>query len=443
MNAYTPPRNKDQKLGIGGLALLACLAIALCGLISSPRTAHAAVGDYGTLEDGTYTISSKVSSWMCVEVAGGSTSNTAKVQSYKSNGTAAQVWKITTDSDGYSTIINVKSGKALDVPDGTAANGKQLQQYTPNGTEAQKWKIIENSDGYFKIVSALDESLAIDLAYASTANGTAVWLSNYPAMNAQSWAFTNISVKNYTEMPFYTDKQLAGQLTWHDDSSIVPLSETSKISSYWGYPETAYNIKQAGDGILIQNAGTDLDGDSFDLKIVANSVKGNQTECGLVLLEVQDSSHGSLEVGDGLSITFSSPDLGEASFTVSYLKHGTSDKAQVAACPSFYDIDAGARWSPDASFMFGGNEGISLTGNTGTCFVTYWEDMGISEATGKFWCSNSESHNLSGKDPDASMTLLTNSSQFTLTYSAFLGGIDMYMDANKAIYPKKSVKITS
>lgn len=428
--------------------------MALCGLAFSPRAAHAAVGDYGTLEDGTYTISSKVSSWMCVEVAGGSTSNTAKVQSYKSNGTAAQVWKITTDSDGYSTIINANSGKALDVPDGEVADLKQLQQYTPNGTEAQKWKIIENSDGYFKIVSALDESFAIDLAYASTANGAAVWLHNYPAMNAQSWAFTNISVENYTAMPFYTDKQLAGQLTWHDDSSIVPLSETSKISSYWGYPETAYNIKQAGDGILIQNAGTDLDGDSFDLKIVANSVKGNQTENGLVLLEVQDSrwnqtgdglvlSGGLLDVGDGLSITFSSPDLGEANFTVSYLKHGTSDKAQVAACPSFYDIDAGARWSSDTSFMFGGNEGISLTGNTGTCFVTYWEDMGISEATGKFWCSNSESHNLSGKDPDASMTLLTNSSQFTLTYSAFLAGTTMCMDANKAIYPKKSVKITS
>ena len=41
MDTHTPPRNRSQKLGIGGLALLACIAVALCWLAFSPRTAHA------------------------------------------------------------------------------------------------------------------------------------------------------------------------------------------------------------------------------------------------------------------------------------------------------------------------------------------------------------------------------------------------------------------
>ena len=225
MDTHTPPRNRSQKLGIGGLALLACIAVVLCGLVCSPRAAHAAVGDYGTLEDGTYTVTSTLNAWMNWDVAYGSTSNEAKVQSFHHNGNANQVWKITTDSDGYSTIINVNSGKALDVPDGTAANGKQLQQYTPNGTDSQKWKIIERSTGY-KIVSALDESYCIDLAdgsYSSRDDRTAIQLFQDNSTKAQRWNIDKVADQTTTVLPdqtklfdssvYITDAQ-AGTYTW-------------------------------------------------------------------------------------------------------------------------------------------------------------------------------------------------------------------------------------
>ena len=197
MDTHTPPRNRSQKLGIGGLALLACIAVALCGLTFSPTAAHAAVGDYGTLEDGTYTVSPILSSSMYWDVVDGSTDARAKIQSYHHNGTVAQVWKITTDSDGYSTIVSVKSGLALDITGGTMVNGNQLQQYTPNGTEAQKWKIIECSNGY-KIVSAKDESFVIDLCGASTADRTAIQIWSDASVPAQRWAFTKVADEKTT-----------------------------------------------------------------------------------------------------------------------------------------------------------------------------------------------------------------------------------------------------
>ena len=222
MDTHTPPRNRSQKLGIGGLALLACVAAALICMAFSPRPAHAAVGDYGTLEDGTYTVTARLSAWMNWDVTDGSTSNNAKIQSYRHNGTAAQVWKITTDSDGYSTIINVNSGKALDVPDGTVANGKQLQQYTPNGTKAQKWKIIERSDAY-KIVSAIDETYAIDLAKGSVSDHAAIQIWKDGASDNERWHIDKIADQTTTVLPdqtklfdtsvYITDTQ-AGTYTW-------------------------------------------------------------------------------------------------------------------------------------------------------------------------------------------------------------------------------------
>ena len=237
METYTPPRNRSQKLGIGGLALLACIAAALIGLVCSPGAAHAAVGDYGTLEDGTYTVTARLSAWMNWDVTDGSTSNNAKIQSYRHNGTAAQVWKITTDSDGYSTIINVNSGKALDVPDGTVANGKQLQQYTPNGTKAQKWKIIERSDAY-RIVSAVDESYAIDLDSGSVSDHAAIQIWKAGVTDNERWHIDKVADQTTTVLPdqtklfntsvYITDAQ-AGTYTWEkvpDGWEVVERANT-------------------------------------------------------------------------------------------------------------------------------------------------------------------------------------------------------------------------
>ena len=242
METHTPLRSRSQKLGIGGLALLACIAAALIGLVCSPRAAHAAVGDYGTLEDGTYTVTARLSAWMNWDVTDGSTSNNAKIQSYRHNGTAAQVWKITTDSDGYSTIINVKSGKALDVPDGTVADGKQLQQYTPNGTKAQKWKIIERSDAY-KIVSAIDETYAIDLDSGSVSDHAAIQIWKDGNADNERWHIDKVADQTTTVLPdqtklfdssvYITDTQ-AGTYTWE------------KVPDGWEVVETD-NSPYAGD----------------------------------------------------------------------------------------------------------------------------------------------------------------------------------------------------
>ena len=237
MDTHTHPRKWNARLGIGGLALLACIAVALCGLIATPRAAHAAVGDYGTLEDGTYTVTASLSAWMNWDVTDGSTSNNAKLQSYHHHGGANQVWKITTDSDGYSTIINVKSGKALDVPDGTAANGKQLQQYTPNGTKAQKWKIIERSTGY-KICSAVDESYVIDLYDAEIDDGTAIQLYQDNSTKAQRWHIDKVADQTTTELPdqtrlfdssVYITASQAGTYTWETVPDGWEVQEGSNI----------------------------------------------------------------------------------------------------------------------------------------------------------------------------------------------------------------------
>ena len=139
------------------------------------------------LPDGTYTFGSKLNTSMKMDVSGASRSNYGNVQIWAGNGTNAQKWKVTHDSNGYVTLTSVNSGKVLDVNGGVSANGTNVQQYDSNGTYAQKWIAVKNSDGSYTFQSALAENKVLDVSGASTSNGANVQLYTANGTNAQKW----------------------------------------------------------------------------------------------------------------------------------------------------------------------------------------------------------------------------------------------------------------
>lgn len=139
------------------------------------------------LPDGTYTFGSKLNTSMKMDVSGASRSNYGNVQIWAGNGTNAQKWKVTHDSNGYVTLASVNSGKVLDVNGGVSANGTNVQQYDSNGTYAQKWIAVKNSDGSYTFQSALAENAVLDVNCGSSANGTNVQLYTSNGTKAQKW----------------------------------------------------------------------------------------------------------------------------------------------------------------------------------------------------------------------------------------------------------------
>ena len=139
------------------------------------------------LPDGTYTFGSKLNTSMKMDVSGASRSNYGNVQIWAGNGTNAQKWKVTHDSNGYASLTSVNSGKVLDVNGGVSASGTNVQQYDSNGTYAQKWIAVKNSDGSYTFQSALAENIVLDVSGASTSNGANVQLYTANGTNAQKW----------------------------------------------------------------------------------------------------------------------------------------------------------------------------------------------------------------------------------------------------------------
>ena len=146
------------------------------------------------LENGTYSISSALSSNKVLDIAAASTASGANVQIYDSNNTAAQ--KFILRYLGYGNlyrVVNCASNKALDTKDHKTGNGTNVLQATQsNSASTQIWRIIKYSDGKYIFFNA-GANRVLDVANASTSNGANVQIYQWNNTAAQKWNISKVS----------------------------------------------------------------------------------------------------------------------------------------------------------------------------------------------------------------------------------------------------------
>ena len=152
------------------------------------RINNLAAQNKNTLADGVYEINSVKNSNYTLDVNSASTRNGANVQLYLRNGTQAQAFKVTHDSQGFVTFTNVNSGKVIDLDGAITKNGRNIHQYASNSTRAQKWIVQQSGSGY-SIVSAIDTSFALDIRNGSVYSGSNIQLYKSNNTAAQQWTF--------------------------------------------------------------------------------------------------------------------------------------------------------------------------------------------------------------------------------------------------------------
>lgn len=162
--------------------------------VSEARTGAALAYDHrGDLPDGTYTFGAGADSSYKLDLSGGSRKAGANIQVWKSNGAAAQRWRVTHDRSGYVVLTSAVSGLSVDVAGGRLASGTNVRQWYVNGADAQRWVAVRNANGSYTFISALrassssTEAYALDLAYGSTVGGTNVRLWKANDSRAQQW----------------------------------------------------------------------------------------------------------------------------------------------------------------------------------------------------------------------------------------------------------------
>ena len=149
--------------------------------------------DNKQLEDGIYTIASKIDENMVIEVPDKSREDEIKIQlAQKARGiNKSQEVKITSIGNGYYTITFEHSLKVLDVPGASTESGVKLQQYTSNNTMAQQWIIKDAGEGYYYIISGCS-GLYIDIPGGRAVERARIQLYQGNETDAQKFSFTKV-----------------------------------------------------------------------------------------------------------------------------------------------------------------------------------------------------------------------------------------------------------
>lgn len=119
--------------------------------------------------------------------------NMADIQLYETNGTDAQKWQAILNTDGTYSFKNKACGYMLDVPGASTKNLTKMQAYKSNGSAAQRFKLVQ-CKGYSPaniaapyIIQSVLGDLCVDCEFGKTANGTKIQTCNINNTNAQKW----------------------------------------------------------------------------------------------------------------------------------------------------------------------------------------------------------------------------------------------------------------
>jgi hypothetical protein len=116
----------------------------------------------------------------CMDLAGGSTADHAKVQQYHCQDGTNQIWIF----DAKGEIVSLSSSKCLDVPNGSLADHILLQQYTCDGGTNQLWRVTPRGE-----IINLNSGKCLDLPDGNVADQ--VQLQQFSCNNGtnQEWVF--------------------------------------------------------------------------------------------------------------------------------------------------------------------------------------------------------------------------------------------------------------
>jgi 5-hydroxyisourate hydrolase-like protein (transthyretin family) len=136
-------------------------------------------------------------SGLALDVAGGLSANGTNIQMHTPNGTAAQEFslRVATQAlpNGTYTIGASYTNKVLDIANGSTASGANIQLYQANGSTAQKFEVTyDTNSGLYLVANHANPLIkrALNLAANSAANGTNVVVKTQQSI-------TNASSKVY------------------------------------------------------------------------------------------------------------------------------------------------------------------------------------------------------------------------------------------------------
>lgn len=186
-----------------------------------------------------------------LDVPGASKAKGTTLQQFSSNHSAAQQWMLKDAGNGYYFIISRCNGLYVDIPAGKAAIGTKIQLYTGNHTDAQKFKFEKVKEikaektieeGMYYISSALSDSKVLTVAGGKTSNLANVQIESKAKQYQKFQISYHSNLKAYTITAFHSDKVLDVYGAETKNGTNVQQCQSNKTKAQ------QWIIQETGDG---------------------------------------------------------------------------------------------------------------------------------------------------------------------------------------------------
>lgn len=137
-------------------------------------------------------------SGLYMEVKDASAENTANVQQWGAESSAAHnTWRVLSAGNGYYYLYSQLGDKVtylLDIDMGKSDNGTNIQIYTDTKADAQQFKFVRNDDGtYYILTKSSGDKSCVAVSSASTSSGANIIQWEYKAGDkSQKWILTQV-----------------------------------------------------------------------------------------------------------------------------------------------------------------------------------------------------------------------------------------------------------
>ena len=172
---------------------LPALMLASCGQTPAPSKSplEGQLTTQALPANGTYKLLN-VLSGKVMDVSAGSLENGANIQQFEDNGTDAQRWVFSRNTDNSYTVTNLKSKKVLDIEGGTTENGARAQQWVDSSGTNQHFDLTDLGNSVVSL-TAKHSAKVVEVSNSSRDNGGRVQQWDWANVDSQKWKLVPVS----------------------------------------------------------------------------------------------------------------------------------------------------------------------------------------------------------------------------------------------------------
>lgn len=203
----------------------------------------------------------------CLDLAGGSAADGAKIQLWTCTGGSNQQWRLDPLPHGNYRLVHIQSGKVLDAAAGLNRDGAAVRQWSWKGTKNQQLHFSPSNEGWLRIAFAESGKL-LDVQGCADADGSSIHQWTWTGSDCQQWRLQPVGFNKIVNVHSAKVLDVDG-VSSADGANIHQWTYLNSPNQHWAFTPNDngwYSIQARHSGKIVDSAGVQDQGEGVNVQ---------------------------------------------------------------------------------------------------------------------------------------------------------------------------------